>query len=117
MEGGICLIILRMESESWYGVRTHYELVNHSSGRDRVYEERIVIFRATSHEEAIAKAEKEAEEYCSTGSHYLGFAQSFEIFEDAPGEATEIYSLLRDSRMEPDRYLTKFFDTGRERTT
>jgi hypothetical protein len=34
---------------------------------------------------------------------------------DEPGQGAEIFSLLRDSELEPDEYLDAFFDTGTER--
>ena len=32
-----------------------------------------------------------------------------------PSEAAEVFSLMRDSNLEPDAYVDRFFNTGRER--
>lgn len=80
-----------------------------------MYEERVVLVRAATAKEAIAKAEEEAQRYSTEGTRYLGYAVSFEMFEE-PGEGVEVFSLLRNNRREPGPYLDSFLDTGRERT-
>lgn len=102
------------EPLQWYGVRTVYEHENLARGRERLYEERIVLVRARSQKDAIAKAEGEADAYAVDGVRYLGYAMCYEM-PDAPGEGIEVFSLMRDSRLESKRYLDVFFDTGRER--
>ena len=104
-----------MGEGGWYGIRTIYEHLNRAHGQDRVYEERIVIVEAESNEEAMEKAEREAESYASEDVNYLGYAIGFHMF-GPPGEGVEVFSLTRASRMEPERYLDRFFDTGRERS-
>ncbi|MCG6499782.1 hypothetical protein [Kitasatospora sp. A2-31] len=80
----------------------------------RVYEERITLWQASSADEAIALAEAEAGTYAAgNGSHYLGLAQSYRL-DGVPGAGAEVFSLLRDSPLEPDAYLDAFFDTGTE---
>ena len=44
---------------------------------------------------------------------YLGLAQCFHLF-DEPGDGAEVFSLMRDSELEPDDYVDSFFDTGAE---
>jgi hypothetical protein len=82
------------------------------------YEERITLWRASSAEEAIAKAEAEAQDYASTieeaPSEFLGLSQSYELF-DNPEDGAEVFSLIRRSVLNPEDYLTAFFDTGDER--
>ena len=106
----------QMETPKWYGVRTIYEHENRARGRNRLYEERIVLIQANSHEEALAKAETEAGSYGTDGARDLGHTISFELF-DAPREGVEVFCLMRQSRLEPKRYIEKFFETGRERTS
>jgi hypothetical protein len=109
---------LAMEEQGWYGVRTIYEWTDYAHGRDRCYEERIVLVRAKSHIEAIDLAEKEAKTYAKEGIRYLGHVVGFEIdLGVEPDEGVEVFSLLRESRMEPKRYIDRYFDTGRERAT
>lgn len=83
----------------------------------KTYEERITLWRARSADEAIARAEAEAQEYAGEiddhPSTYLDLAQSFRLF-DEPADGAEIFSLMRDSDLPPDDYLDTFFDTGAE---
>ncbi|MEV6209449.1 hypothetical protein [Kitasatospora sp. NPDC051914] len=96
----------------WYGVRCVFEWTT-SDGR--AFEERITLWQASSADEAIALAEAEAETYAAdNGFDYLDFAQSYRL-DGAPGSGAEVFSLLRDSALEPSEYLDAFFDTGTER--
>ena len=85
------------------------------------YEERITIWRANSADEAIAKAEAEAEDYAGAiieaPSEFLGLSQSFELFDNPDMDGAEVFSLLRRSTLEPDDYLLTFFNTGEEHQT
>jgi hypothetical protein len=100
---------------SWFSVRCHFRWSAEWKGEP--YEERITIWIADSADQAIALAEAEAHEYAeSCGLEYLGLAQSYLIgnLDEGLGTGTEVYSLLRDSGLEPDDDLDQFFDTGRE---
>jgi hypothetical protein len=100
----------------WYGVRTLFEHEDSKQGLDRLYEERLVLVRAKSADEALTKGEEEAKQYARTldRTAYLGFVEVFEL-NGQPEENVEIFSLMRESRMAPKAYITKHFDTGRER--
>jgi hypothetical protein len=78
------------------------------------YEERITLWRASSLDAAIARAEAEAEEYAVAGGQYLGFAQAYHL-SDSPSEGGELFSLMRYSDLGSDAYLDRYFDTGSER--
>lgn len=82
------------------------------------YEERITIWQASTIDEAIRMAEAEAEQYAGiTGEPvdvYLGLAQAYDLA-DPPGHGTEVFSLMRDSQLDPGQYLDQFFDTGFEK--
>jgi hypothetical protein len=103
------------KSEPWYGAQMVFR---HPSGGSRTvdsYEERIVLIRADSEEEAITKAEVEASEYChGSDTEYTGFVRVFHIFEEAIRDKTEVFSIIRDSELSPKDYLDHFFDTGSE---
>lgn len=81
------------------------------------YEERITLWRATSAEKAIERAEAEAREYAATiedaPDAYLDFAQSYELANEV-GDGAEVFSLIRSSSLPPTRYLDAYFDTGNE---
>lgn len=100
----------------WYAVRSVIRLSETDGGDSRRYEERITLLRTGSFEEAVERAEAEAIEYTADGGQYLiEFGQVFHLF-DEPGDGAEVFSLIRDSALEPDEYVTTFFDTGRERS-
>lgn len=60
-------------------------------------------------------AEAEAGEYATdVAGEYLGLAQVYSPA-DEPRHGAELFSLLRDSPLQPAAYLDAFFDTGDER--
>jgi hypothetical protein len=105
----------------WYGVRC---LFGHGPSEIQagahVYEERIVILRATSFEDAVAKAEQDAETYASAlrGVVYLGLSQAYEIADeladDPRQECAEVFSLMRSSTLSASDYIRRFFAAGSE---
>ncbi len=80
------------------------------------YEERIVLFRASSFEDAIAQAEHEAEGYGKrNATKPLDYFMAYQLDdEDLPG-GIEVFSLIRDSNLEDREYLERHYDTGNER--
>jgi hypothetical protein len=83
--------------------------------RKHLYEERITLWKARDIDEAIAFAEAEAQTYASdSGVEYLGLCQAYALVEEPEATAIEVSSLLRDSDLEPTRYLDAFFATGGE---
>ena len=98
-----------MTDQSWFGVRCVLR------GPNGLYEERVTLWEAAGFAQAIELAEQEVAVYAAAiGSTYLELAQAFEMF-DPPGNGTEVFSLLRESDLEPKQYLNRFFDTGGER--
>lgn len=96
-------------TDAWFGVRCVFR---HG---ESTYEERIVIVLAVDFSHAIAKAEDEAADYVDgMNMEYIGLAQAFMLF-DEPRDGAEVFSLMRDSDLEPDEYLDSFFSTGDER--
>jgi hypothetical protein len=97
----------------WYSVRSVFRWAR---AKGTPYEERMTLWRACSLDDALARSEVEAERYAAeAGVTYLGFAQAFFMGDVAvPGDGTEVFSLLRDSSLDPDDYLSAFFDTGGE---
>jgi hypothetical protein len=95
----------------WFGVRCIFRW-----SQPPTYEERITLWRAESLDDAIARAEEEATAYAlRLGSEYLDIAQAYWIGGRQPAHGSEVFSLMRDSELEPDDYLDSFYDTGRER--
>jgi hypothetical protein len=97
--------------QDWFSVRCVFGRDDEASTS---YEERITLWRATNLEEALVLAEAEANDHAEiVGNHYLGLAQAYHLA-DVVGHGAEVYSLIRDSDLRPDEYLTAFFDTGSE---
>jgi hypothetical protein len=101
-------------SPRWFGVRC---LFRHG---ERLYEERITLWRALGFDEAIALAEADAAEYSADladgdlPTEYVGLAQAYRL-DDEPGTVgAEVFSLIRDSDLPPGAYIDRFFDTGDE---
>lgn len=99
------------------GTRSDSPLVVGLPPGTRIYDERITLWRAPTFAEAIRLAEADAAEYARDIEwEYIGLAQSYHLPEQ-PGHGEEVFSLFRASRLSASEYLTRFFDTGRERGT
>lgn len=96
---------------NWYGVRSIY--LHAELG---AFEERVTIWLASTSEEAIGLAEADSSEYCDglDGVSYVGFSESFKMY-DAPENGAEVFSLMRQSSLSAEAYITRFYDTGGER--
>lgn len=109
-----------MKTHQWYGARSVYEVVGRGSQENgtRLFEERIVLVKASSIDEAIEVAEKEAIAYANedSGFVYLGYINVYKLADTSIKNKTEVYSLMRESSLAPQEYIDRFFDTGIERT-
>lgn len=79
-----------------------------------LYEERITLWKAESLDAAIELAEQEAKSYARDGDEFLGFSQGFALPEPIAAHGAEVFSLLRESNLEPEEYIDALFDTGTE---
>jgi hypothetical protein len=94
---------------SWFGVRCIFEYEEH------LYEERVLLVQARDLEQAIAAAEIEGDDYArDVAASRLGLVQAYEISEGI-GNGSEVFSLMRESSLPPEEYLSAFFDTDMER--
>jgi hypothetical protein len=83
--------------------------------RKYLYEERITLWKASDIDEAIEKAEKEATEYARDGGHqFLDYSQAFWLYSEVDADGIEVFSLLRESDFENEKYIDAFFDTEME---
>ncbi len=95
----------------WFGVRCVFRW-----SQPLTYEERITLWEADSLDDAIALAEMDAQAYAERlNSEYLQMAQAYWIGQKRPEIGSEVFSLMRDSDLDPDAYLDTFYDTGQER--
>ncbi|MBI1346623.1 DUF4288 domain-containing protein [bacterium] len=102
--------------EPWYSARCVFLLQPISQDHsEHLYEERVVLLRAETFDEAFEKAEKEAKDYIAGDpkSRVL-FVEVYHLFERKIGDKVEIFSLIRDSPLSPQDYVSQFFDTGKE---
>jgi hypothetical protein len=95
----------------WYGVRCVFQS---PSGDGFAYEERVTLWRAGDIDEAIALAENEATEHAKDQKvEYTGMAQAYWLLVP-PASGKPVFSLVRESELDSDTYLDRFFDTGQE---
>jgi len=81
-----------------------------------VYEERITRWRAENTFAAIELAEQEADRYANEfGAEFFNRLQASERAGPLDAHGVEVFSLLRDSDLEPPADISTFFDTGFER--
>jgi len=103
-----------MNDEPWYGAKCvfrHDDLQREEGSY--VYEERVVLIRADSFDEAIAKAEQEAHTYAEEfDGIYLDFCGVYHLADNEVGDGCEVYSLMRTSDLEVDDFITRYFDDG-----
>jgi hypothetical protein len=101
------------EQQNWYCVRT---VLRFRGSRMSTYEERLTLWAVPDFASAIEAAETEAGEYADAipGCAFVGLSQAYHLSE-GPGHGAEVFSLLRDSALPADAYLSTFFDTGAER--
>lgn len=75
----------------------------------------MTLWKAPTFEAAEQRAEAASAEYVSVvGGELLEFAQVYRLAE-FPADGAEVFSLMRDSDLDADQYLSTFFDTGSER--
>ena len=102
-----------VDSSGWVSVRCVFRTMRPEG---QTFEERITLWRTPDMETAIERAETEANAYTAAleDVEYLGFAQTYLLY-DEPADSAEIFSLIRDSTLDPAAYLDAHFDTGGER--
>jgi hypothetical protein len=98
-----------------YSVRCLFRWQTRPQQRARyLYEERITLWQAESLDHAIELAEQEAEAYADDGDEFLDFVQAYALAAPVAGHGVEVFSLLRESDLEPKEYIDTFFATGTE---
>lgn len=102
----------RMEQQ-WYSVRSVFKLPESSDGkRPRLFEERVVIFRASSPEEALEKGRAEAKQYSTsdTQPRMLAHIVVFCIWEEELDEGEEVWSCLRQLEIPDEEFLDRVYE-------
>lgn len=99
------------EPKAWYSARTFYRWL---TWEGRPFEERVVLFRARSLDEAVELAERESAEYAREGDlEVLDMVQAYRISEDDEelGVGTEVFSKLHALDL-PARAFLDRYDSG-----
>ena len=88
------------DQKQWYAVRCIFEWHSRLSAEDRVYEERITLWRTKSWKKALKRAEDEARRYAKlieSEQAYLGTAQAY-LLPDPPRQGAECQQQLNSER-------------------
>ena len=108
-----------MDEREWYSFKCVFEHHGLAQGAEAaVYEERVVILRATSFDDAIEQGETEAQQYVEVvgkGSiSYAGFISAYHTGETELADKMEVYSLMRKTTLSREAFLTHYYDDGTE---
>lgn len=78
----------------------------------RMFEERVVIFQASSHAEALTKGETEAKRYAESWPHpkMLDHLVAFSLQEEELREGEEVWSCLRELKISDEDFLNRVYD-------
>jgi hypothetical protein len=93
--------------EPWYAAQCIFLHSGTEHDPRQRYEERITLLRADSFDQAVQRAENEAEEYCRDldGCKYVGHVNVFHMYDEKLGDGTEIFSSMQKSDLKPKEYL------------
>ncbi|MFF9853379.1 hypothetical protein [Streptomyces litmocidini] len=99
---------MKKEPKGWYGARTFYRW---PTWENQPYEERVVLFRAHSLDEAVELAERESIEYAGQSDlEVLDLVQAYRISdgEEEVGAGTEVFSLLHAPDLPAHEFLDRY---------
>jgi hypothetical protein len=97
---------------SWYSVRSIFRSDMIEDGKPRrTFEERVVLFRAASFDEALAKGEAEARHYAADWPHPKVFERivAFHVHDDELREGDEVWSCIRDSEETDEEFEQRVY--------
>lgn len=106
-----------MGASKWFGAKTIYQIISNTvRNSNNLFEERVIILKARSIDQAISKAEKEASLYASDGSgiRYLGYINVFKISDEEIQDKTEVFSLMREAGWNPRSTLIPILIPGQK---
>ena len=95
-----------------YGIRSHFlfKKADDPNTPENLYEERLIVVKAQSYEDALELGFKEAEHYATVNKmKRLHYVESYEIDSKKLGFGIELYSYLRGTVLDEDEYLKTFF--------
>ena len=100
-----------MNEQPWYGVRSLFY-----DKEQNTYEERTILVRAESDNDAIKTAEADAKAYAKDiGISYTGYSDSFHLFDKEINNLSEVFSIMRTTNLSQKEYINQYLDSGTER--
>jgi len=101
----------RKNTESWFAVKSVFQHLATKFGPRQTYEERIILVKANSFENARNKAAREAKRYAKVldGCKFTGFLDTFHLFDRKVEDLSEIYSTRLPSNLSPEKYLDRYY--------
>ena len=95
---------------SWFAVKCLFSHPSRVEDSVRfLYEERITLWHTDSFNKAFDLAEVDAAEYAKEANClFVRATDSYQLFHKTIGHGSEIFSLMRDSGMEPEVYADTF---------
>lgn len=101
-----------MPSAAWYSVRSVFRGDTNEDGKlGRAFEERVVLFRAESFGEALAKGGAEAKRYAADlpGGRMLDHLVAYHIHDDDLREGDEIWSCVRNLDTSDEDFMRQVY--------
>ena len=94
------------QNQPWYGVKA---LFSHS---DQLLEERIIVIKAQSFDDAQAQAIKNAEAYTGSldNAKFVAIADIFHVFDETIESGTEVYSRMNEVEGDVNKYIESHYE-------
>jgi hypothetical protein len=107
----------QVNPEPWYSVRCIFRHPTREKTQgQKLYEERITVWKTDSFENAVELAEEEAVAYAEDcHSDYVGLAQAYHLYEPRLKSGSEVFSLMREHTYTPQKYIDRYFEKGSEK--
>ena len=105
--------------QTWYSVKGLFRWYFKDTGETANFEERVVLFRAGSLEEALALATDEARVYCTEDKsanfkiESLGHFRAY-LIDEKPTQGVEVFSRLMDSKLSAPSFLKRYYPISHE---
>lgn len=103
----------------WFSARSIFRHSTLQTGSGvTVYEEQVILLESKNEDEALEKAEAASKGYSDSleGVDFLGLIQVYTLDSESVGPGTEVFSLMRESKLAPESYLSAYFEDGQERS-
>ena len=109
--------------KEWYGVKGLFRWYFKESGETSSIEERVVLFRASSFDEALDMAELEAARYCEEDPKAnfriepLKWWNAYRVGEEVLTAGVEVYSRRSDTSLSGEAFVRRYYPESHEQQT